>query len=201
MADNPLAVDLFCGLGGWTAGFLAEGYDAIGVDNDPRFAEGYEAMGGHFILADVRDLDGRDFRNARCIVASPPCNRLTSLNRFNPPPAEVLQEAIDIALDVWRIRRESGVPTLLENVQGAQRYFGKAVTHRGPWYLWGDVPLLFDGHLPPKLGELTGRNPETRGSTPLRLRQWGHRDRSPDGAAKRAHVPLRLARAVARGFL
>lgn len=29
---SPLAVDLFCGLGGWTDGLLAEGYDVIGFD-------------------------------------------------------------------------------------------------------------------------------------------------------------------------
>ena len=27
-----LTVDLFCGLGGWTEGLLAEGYDVIGFD-------------------------------------------------------------------------------------------------------------------------------------------------------------------------
>ena len=27
-----LAVDLFCGLGGWTEGLLAEGYDVVGFD-------------------------------------------------------------------------------------------------------------------------------------------------------------------------
>lgn len=29
---KPLAIDLFCGLGGWTSGLLAEGYDVIGFD-------------------------------------------------------------------------------------------------------------------------------------------------------------------------
>ncbi len=29
---KPVVIDLFCGLGGWTRGFLAEGYDAIGFD-------------------------------------------------------------------------------------------------------------------------------------------------------------------------
>ncbi len=29
---KPLAIDLFCGLGGWAEGFLAEGYDMIGFD-------------------------------------------------------------------------------------------------------------------------------------------------------------------------
>lgn len=29
---KPLAIDLYCGLGGWTEGLLAEGYDVIGFD-------------------------------------------------------------------------------------------------------------------------------------------------------------------------
>src|SRR5437773_740447 len=28
----PLAIDLFCGLGGWAEGFLAEGWDIVGFD-------------------------------------------------------------------------------------------------------------------------------------------------------------------------
>ncbi len=31
---TPLAIDLFCGLGGWTEGLLAEGYRVVGVDNE-----------------------------------------------------------------------------------------------------------------------------------------------------------------------
>jgi len=29
-----LAIDLFCGLGGWTEGLLAEGYTVIGFDHE-----------------------------------------------------------------------------------------------------------------------------------------------------------------------
>lgn len=31
---RPLAIDLFCGLGGWAEGFLAEGYRVVGFDNE-----------------------------------------------------------------------------------------------------------------------------------------------------------------------
>lgn len=30
--SKPVVIDLFCGLGGWTRGFLAEGWDAVGFD-------------------------------------------------------------------------------------------------------------------------------------------------------------------------
>ena len=29
---KPLAIDLFCGLGGWTEGLLAEDYEVVGFD-------------------------------------------------------------------------------------------------------------------------------------------------------------------------
>lgn len=32
MTTKPLAIDLFCGLGGWTEGLLAEGYYVVGFD-------------------------------------------------------------------------------------------------------------------------------------------------------------------------
>lgn len=32
MINKPLVIDLFCGLGGWSEEFIAEGYRAVGFD-------------------------------------------------------------------------------------------------------------------------------------------------------------------------
>ena len=69
---KPLAIDLFCGLGGWAEGFLAEGYDVIGFDIE-RHDYGTGGYPGQLVLQDVLTLHGRQFKDAAVIVASPPC--------------------------------------------------------------------------------------------------------------------------------
>ena len=69
---NPLCIDLFCGLGGWAEGFLAEGYDVVGFDIE-RHVYGDQRYPGQLVLQDALTLDGRQFRDAAVIVASPPC--------------------------------------------------------------------------------------------------------------------------------
>ena len=199
--DRPLCIDLFCGLGGWAEGFVAEGYRVVGFDNDPRFAAPYHKAGGEFVLADVRTLDGRRFRGARCIVGSSPCQKLTYLNFLHPPVPAHIDEAVHLFRQVERLAREADIPWVAENVAGARRYVGASVVHRGPWHLWGDVPLLFDGHLPMKVGAVARARAPDGSLKPARLRQRGARDRSANGAALRAKIPLPLARVVARGFL
>lgn len=48
----PLAIDLFCGLGGWTDGLLAEGYRVIGFDIE-RHVYGDERYPAQLVLQDV----------------------------------------------------------------------------------------------------------------------------------------------------
>lgn len=137
-----IAIDLFCGLGGWTEGLLAEGYMVIGFDIERR---PYPAQ---LVLQDVLTLHGSQFRNASLIVASPPCQaysyRAMPWKRAKalPPPDNSLFEAC------FRIQREASeaagrhIPMVVENVSGAQKWVGRARWHFGSYYLWGDVPAL-----------------------------------------------------------
>jgi hypothetical protein len=144
---RPLAIDLFCGLGGWTEALLAEGFDVVGFDIE-RHQYGDHRYPGQLVLQDVRTLHGSQFRDAALIVASPPCQaysyRAMPWKRAKalPPPDNTLFEAC------FRIQREASaaagrhVPLIVENVRGAQKWVGRARWNFGSFYLWGDVPAL-----------------------------------------------------------
>ena len=69
---TKVAIDLFCGLGGWTDGLLATGFDVVGFDNE-RHEYGEHRYPAQLVLQDVRTLHGSQLKDAALIVASPPC--------------------------------------------------------------------------------------------------------------------------------
>ena len=145
--SRPLAVDLFCGLGGWTEGLLAEGYDVIGFDIW-HHVYGEHRYPAQLVIQDALTLHGSQFKDAALIVASPPCQaysyRAMPWKRAKalPPPDNTLFEAC------FRIQREAceaaghHIPLVVENVRGAQKWVGRARWNFGSFYLWGDVPAL-----------------------------------------------------------
>jgi hypothetical protein len=152
MSDRPICIDLYAGLGGWSEGFLAEGWEVFGFDIE-RHVYGEARYPGHLVLQDVLTLHGSQFRHAHAIVASPPCQepsyrampwkRAKALNAEGPPVNFIaLFEAC------FRLQREATeaaehpIPLIVENVKGAQVWVGPAKWHYGSFYLWGDVPAL-----------------------------------------------------------
>ena len=144
---KPLAIDLFCGLGGWTDGLLAEGYEVIGFDIE-RHHYGDHHYPAQLVLQDVLTLHGSQFKDAALIVASPPCQaysyRAMPWKRAKAlgPPCNALFDAC------FRIQQEAcaaagkHIPLIVENVRGAQPWVGRSRWNYGSFHLWGDVPAL-----------------------------------------------------------
>jgi hypothetical protein len=157
--SQPIAVDLFCGLGGWTEGLLAEGYYVVGFDIE-RHVYGIERYPGQLVLQDVRTVHGRQFRNAALIVGSSPCQEFSyrampwkRAKALGPP---VL--GMELFEAQFRIQREASqaagrhIPMVVENVKGAQPWVGRSRWCFGSFHLWGDVPAL----MPMAIGRKNG---------------------------------------------
>ena len=153
------ALDLFCGLGGWTDGLLAEGWDCVGVDIEEH-VYGEHRYPGQFVLSDVCALRGEDFADVDLIVASPPCQEYSYMampwSRAKAKAAAIRADETGASLarlnrlfnECFRIQKEASfaagrhIPMVIENVRGAQPWVGRARYNFGSFYLWGDVPAL-----------------------------------------------------------
>ncbi|HZL93935.1 MAG TPA: hypothetical protein VFB99_09835, partial [Vicinamibacterales bacterium] len=112
------------------------------------------------VLADVRDLHGKQFKDADLIVASPPCQkysymampwtRAKDMQKWyrDPEHPERIVELNELFNACFRIQREaceaSGrtIPLVVENVRGAQPWVGRSRWNHGSYHLWGDLPAL-----------------------------------------------------------
>ena len=150
-------IDLYCGLGGWAEGGVAEGFDVIGFDIE-RHHYGDAKYPAQLVLQDVLTLHGRQFRDAALIVASPPCQEFSYMampwSRAKAIAAEYRSGARDVKkltalFDAcFRIQREAieaaghFIPLVVENVRGANEWVGRSRWNFGSFHLWGDVPAL-----------------------------------------------------------
>lgn len=170
---TPLAIDLFCGLGGWTEGLLAEGYRVVGYDIEAHEYDG-ERYPADLVLADVLDLHGSQFKDAALIVASPPCQEYSYMAM---PWTNAKAKAKAIRADTtgkelerlnrlfnacFRIQREASasaghhIPMVVENVRGAIPWVGRSRWNYGSFHLWGDVPALMPPIVRARKGPATG---------------------------------------------
>jgi site-specific DNA-cytosine methylase len=165
---KPIVFDLFCGLGGWSEAFIAEGYRAIGFDIEAH-NYGHGGYPGELVLRDIRAISGAELVNTygapACIVASPPCQEYGYMampwslakekrRKILADPAE-RERLTDLFYQCFRIQREvsaacgNHVPMVIENVRGAQEWVGRSKHNFGSFHLWGDVPALMP--IPAKL--------------------------------------------------
>ena len=175
-------LDFYCGRGGWTRGFMSQGFECHGFDIE----DFHSVYPGHFHRIDVRHLDVAKIRaefgdRLRVICASSPCDEFARFTmpwtRAKNPPEPKL--GIELAQTAFHLADALGVPLIFENVRSAQRWLGRAVMHSGPFYLWGNgVPAL----LP--IG--VRRRPKEA---------WSSKQRD-----MRSEIPLDLAEAIARFY-
>lgn len=156
-------VDLFSGTGSATLPWSEAGHSVIRVELDE----------GH----DVRSL--APIPGCTLIWASPPCTEYSTAATGRP----IASKRPD--LELWRtalafIQASRPEYWVIENVVGAQRYWGRASCHYGAWYLWGWFPPF--------------PSQWARTTAPTKMSREGQHDAS--RALRRAAIPYPLAERI-----
>lgn len=107
---RPLLLDLFCKAGGASMGYHLAGFDVVGVDLEPQPRYPFEFHQGDF--REVADRLLAD-RSVAAIALSPPCKTQTDLKAFSG------KQHVDLIPDAREFARSTGLPYVIENVEGA----------------------------------------------------------------------------------
>ena len=117
------ALDLFCGLGGWSDGLAKEGFEVLGVEIEPEIAELYKHP---IIVVDVQNLNPQEFKDYDLIVGSPPCRDFSKFalkigHKWKVPPNP--QRGLELIHTFLNFVKEAN-PTywLMENVPKLREY-------------------------------------------------------------------------------
>jgi DNA (cytosine-5)-methyltransferase 1 len=106
---GPRLLDLFCGAGGAGTGYHQAGFEVVGVDIRPQPRYPFE-----FIQADCLALDPAFVASFGAVHASPPCQAHCDLKHMHNAKVHV-----DLVPGTRAMLRKSGLPYVIENVEGA----------------------------------------------------------------------------------
>ena len=207
--SKPLVIELFCGMFGWSAGWLALGGEAVGFDIEHQPYHGSVPMGAHLVLQDVLTLQGSQFKDAALILASSPCQAYSymampwtrakqiarALRGTDEFPAGYVGYRTIAELNALfeapkRIQREACeaagryIPMIQENVRGAIPWVGRSAWNFGSYHLWGDVPALMPMVKPAKAEGRRSSNEEQR-RLMVQYRLTGPKDHESESRSRR----------------
>lgn len=111
MRGKPVLIDLFCGAGGATKGYQRAGFYVIGVDIERQA----NYCGDEFVQADALAFP---LERADAVHASPPCQPHSSLTGWGGS-RQVAPERLDLIPAVRELLIATGLPYVIENVEGA----------------------------------------------------------------------------------
>lgn len=201
---KPVAIDLFCGKGGWTNALLEAGFEVYGFDIEPQ--PDYK---GIFVQCDILALTAEDLRAYGAVFAccSSPCEEFSvhGMKHFHPNPKHPAM-GIKLFNHSRALLEELGIPYVMENVRPARDFVGPSTNHCGPFYLWGSgVPAIFP---PDAYKVIKGMTREAMGfrefkGSPIWNRKHalissGSKSKErKEMTARNAMIPLSIARAVA----
>lgn len=123
---RPLLLDLYCGAGGAAMGYHRAGFDVVGVDKNPQpnypFSY-YQADALEFLLDVLRSRASSNpwaqpWHVLAAAHASPPCQASCTLIKGNQ--RATADNHVDLIPQTRELLAELGVPTVIENVQGAK---------------------------------------------------------------------------------
>jgi DNA (cytosine-5)-methyltransferase 1 len=123
---RPRLLDLFCGAGGAAVGYARAGFDVVGVDvkPQPRYPfEFFESDALEYLRAFIETTYDHGSREIEAIHASPPCQAYSVANNIHG--ATHHPELISATRELLE---GTGLPWVIENVEGARAYMREPYT-------------------------------------------------------------------------
>lgn len=189
-----IILDFFCGRFGASRVFAERGWEVIGFDivEPPEIPPGCTFTKRNLLGMTAEEIlsYSPDF-----LWASSPCEEFSvwAQRHFHPNPKF---PDMGLVLFCWTRRQfeKTGLPWIMENVRGAERFVGTATGKCGPFHLWGPgVPLIMPQGLKKGYSQVGRKRAQERGREFDPLLYIAKEERS----ATIATIPMELSHCVA----